>query len=325
MSKVEDGRKKKETPFAELDKVKGKPRIRKIASQQSLLLKANMTAFSPYCNCSTATPHLHETMDRLVQFDEVPKCLQFNKYVVHGYRQPLTYEGCAKSFFCCHNETMNILTHLVGLAIFVHEMMKNYWPEAPMMFYVTLLSFAACMLSSVMYHTFMNFTPHYDNWLKFDVCGIYAAFLFAQPAVVWFGFTCFPHLRVPFLVFYYSIGLFSAYKAVQSNSIKLRAKYMCFTGLARGMVLIARFLIGAGRLRVLTMYLAADIIGLVGAMINASQLPEKWYPGKFDFAFNSHQIMHIFAFVALYGVYLAISEDYLDYRDMACFPQTYTS
>jgi hypothetical protein len=52
MSKVEDGRKKKEGPFAELDKVKGKPRIRKIASQQSLLLKANMTV-----QISPCTPH----------------------------------------------------------------------------------------------------------------------------------------------------------------------------------------------------------------------------------------------------------------------------
>jgi hypothetical protein len=50
-----------------------------------------LQAFSPYCNCSTATPHLHETMDRLVQFDEVRfslLCLRFPPYVLLTFSWP---------------------------------------------------------------------------------------------------------------------------------------------------------------------------------------------------------------------------------------------
>jgi len=213
---------------------------------------------------------------------------------------------------------MNIVTHFLGLLVFLYEITRHTFPKAPTLFYLTVSSLAACMFNSVMYHTFMNYTPHYYSWLTFDVCGIYLVFLFAQPSVIWFGFTCFPHLRVPFLVFYYSIGLFSAVKAMQTNSVEERAKYMGCTGIARGTVMIVRFVIGAGRVSTLAVYLMADVAGLLGAIVNSSMVPEKWYPGKFDYVFNSHQIMHIFAFIALYGVYIAICEDYLDFHDPVC-------
>jgi hypothetical protein len=32
-----------------------------------------------------------------------------------------------------------------------------------------------------------------------------------------------------------------------------------------------------------------------GAFISASRIPERWWPGRFDFAFNSHNLLHLFS------------------------------
>lgn len=48
----------------------------------------------------------------LVKFDEVPAYLQFNQYVLNGYRPPnLTVSQCLASLLYFHNETINIMTH----------------------------------------------------------------------------------------------------------------------------------------------------------------------------------------------------------------------
>jgi hypothetical protein len=48
----------------------------------------------------------------LVKFDDVPAYLQFNQYVLRGYRPPnLTGKQCLMSLLYFHNETINIMTH----------------------------------------------------------------------------------------------------------------------------------------------------------------------------------------------------------------------
>jgi hypothetical protein len=49
--------------------------------------------------------------DELLQWKDMPKHLQFNPYVITGYRPLQTFKGCLNSLFYMHNETINILTH----------------------------------------------------------------------------------------------------------------------------------------------------------------------------------------------------------------------
>lgn len=48
---------------------------------------------------------------RLLQIHEMPRYLQFNPYIISGYRNMLSTKGSVKSLFYFHNETINILTH----------------------------------------------------------------------------------------------------------------------------------------------------------------------------------------------------------------------
>ncbi|KAL9694030.1 hypothetical protein quinque_013315 [Culex quinquefasciatus] len=50
--------------------------------------------------------------DDLLQWKDMPQHLQFNPYVLTGYRPLQGVKGCLSSLFYVHNETINILTHV---------------------------------------------------------------------------------------------------------------------------------------------------------------------------------------------------------------------
>lgn len=50
-------------------------------------------------------------MDALLAWRDMPQHLQFNPYVLTGYRPLQSFKGCLHSLFYWHNETINILTH----------------------------------------------------------------------------------------------------------------------------------------------------------------------------------------------------------------------
>lgn len=47
----------------------------------------------------------------LLHWRDMPQHLQFNPYVLTGYRPLQGWGGCLRSLFYFHNETINILTH----------------------------------------------------------------------------------------------------------------------------------------------------------------------------------------------------------------------
>lgn len=52
-----------------------------------------------------------EAVPQLLHWRDMPRHLQFNPYVLTGYRPLQTWLGCLRSLFYFHNETINILTH----------------------------------------------------------------------------------------------------------------------------------------------------------------------------------------------------------------------
>jgi len=52
-----------------------------------------------------------ENVVQLLPWQDMPTYLQFNPYVLRGYRPLQTFKGCLLSLFYWHNETINILTH----------------------------------------------------------------------------------------------------------------------------------------------------------------------------------------------------------------------
>lgn len=60
---------------------------------------------------------------RLLDLAKTPEHLQFNKYVLTGYRPVSTVQECLRSLFYMHNELGNIYTHgESGLAACVRDL-----------------------------------------------------------------------------------------------------------------------------------------------------------------------------------------------------------
>lgn len=55
--------------------------------------------------------HISPSSSDLLQWKDMPHHLQFNPYVITGYRPLMKVKGCLHSLFYMHNETINILSH----------------------------------------------------------------------------------------------------------------------------------------------------------------------------------------------------------------------
>lgn len=152
----------------------------------------------------------------LCPIEEMPSYLQFNKYILSGYRQLGDFWGCMKSLGYLHNETLNILTHgnlltywwlvkthsslqycvIVFLSVAPIIYIMLYWQT---MFpwgkiegnvFLNILGWAhiASSLSpwigSVIYHLFMNYNKggerFYQILLQIDMFGIWVTECFGE-------------------------------------------------------------------------------------------------------------------------------------------------
>lgn len=56
---------------------------------------------------------------RLVSYDELPNYMKDNEFILRYYRAEWPLKRALFSLFQCHNETLNIWTHLLGFALFL--------------------------------------------------------------------------------------------------------------------------------------------------------------------------------------------------------------
>lgn len=61
-----------------------------------------------------------------------------------------------------------------------------------------------------------------------------------------------------------------------------------------------------------------DFWSLVGAVISASLIPERWLPGRFDYVFNSHNIMHVLVVLGGLHMHWAMQKDFKWIADNQC-------
>ena len=61
-----------------------------------------------------------------------------------------------------------------------------------------------------------------------------------------------------------------------------------------------------------------DAIAILGGIIGAMRVPERCFPGKFDFFFNSHHIMHVLVLVAVVQMHYAAKLDLIWLSDPQC-------
>eukprot|EP00210_Caulerpa_lentillifera_P006232 g5953.t1 len=273
------------------------------------------------CRC-IAAPSTH-----LKQFEQVPIVLQFNKYIRSGYRCGYTYHEALSSTLELHNETGNIWSHLLPAIVLLWTLFWPQWSAFPKdQHTIDVLSITTsfiCFLASVGYHTFMACDHHYHRWIRVDVCGIYTLLLGSQVDVFRLGFPCKSTLISTLVGIYFVIGIAGVGFSLKAKTLMTRGLPLLGLMVIRVGVLVSRWFFGSKNIEAWRLYLCAEILSLIGGVINTLRFPEclikpkikKFNDGTtlevgwFDYWLNSHQIMHVLVAAAIFCMRYGLASD----------------
>lgn len=109
---------------------------------------------------------------------------------------------------------------------------------------------------------------------------------------------------------YLLLSGYGVHCAVTAHSNVHRLQSFAWQAMFRFLLFMLR-LTGAGRgsPASLHFYLTMDTLALLGGLVNICRLPERFSPGRFDYWFNSHQIMHIMVILSIMYLHWGMLED----------------
>lgn len=263
---------------------------------------------------------------KVIHFSHLPQWLQDNDFLHFGHRPPLPTSECFKSIIRIHTETGNIWTHLLGVvafsglaAFFLARPSTEIEVKEKLVFSCFFAGAIVCLGLSFLYHTLCcNKSKEIGRlFAKFDYCGI--AFLTVGSFVPWlyYSFYCDWKPQVIYLSIVVALGIgavvVSTFDFFAGPKFRpLRAGVFIFFGLS-GIAPATHYGIVNGWEKSLEEVAIGWLIlmgslYITGALFYAMRIPERFFPGKLDIWFHSHQIFHCFviagAFVHYHGISL---------------------
>ncbi|XP_059386606.1 progestin and adipoQ receptor family member 4-like isoform X3 [Carassius carassius] len=189
-------------------------------------------------------------------------------------------------------------------------------PWAEVEWWIGVVHYLACLsptVCSVFYHLFMNHeggAPIYDTLLCFDMFGVCLVNTLGALPIIHITLLCYPSSRRVAMLAYLLLSGYGVHCAVSAQSNVHRLQSFAWQAIFRLVLFVLR-LTGAGRgsPTSLRLYLTMDTLALLGGLINISRLPERFSPGRFDYWFNSHQIMHIMVVLSIVYLHWGMLED----------------
>eukprot|EP00095_Tigriopus_kingsejongensis_P005810 maker-scaffold716_size107355-snap-gene-0.23 protein:Tk05810 transcript:maker-scaffold716_size107355-snap-gene-0.23-mRNA-1 annotation:"conserved hypothetical protein" len=280
-----------------------------------------LNSYRPVSDSRSCISLANQQDSHLKRRHEVPYYLQFNKYVLNSYRPVSDSRSCIRSLTLIHNESVNIWTHaLPPLVILYYLSTMLPWDQLkpiPMWFpYLHVICCIAPWLGSTMYHLFMNHQSGvmtYKKLLTLDMICIWIAQNLGSVPCVWVTSICFsPSLKYASISAFSLGSIVSLYQAVTAVS-PLRRRYSFAIPFAMRICAIAVRVLGSGggSSHAIFYLIMQDFFAVIGGAIGAFNIPERWFPGRFDLCLNSHNIMHVLVVLAAYMMHHAVILDFL--------------
>ncbi|WVR03688.1 hypothetical protein IAU60_000683 [Kwoniella sp. DSM 27419] len=259
-----------------------------------------------------------------------------NPHIMKGFRpETACFKYCIWSIYAfLHNESMNILTHLIGATFFAclllsHLLPFSYLPFLPASFFTVtysnnlsntlpmvafLGSAVTCMGLSAGFHTLNCHSELVCRRAhRGDHLGIVALLVGSITPPIYYGFLDRMFWQAVYIGAIVSTGIYAAYTVV---ALKHRGKrgrrVLTFIGLGATAIVPTSHLIAAHgytharHILSLDLTIAGAGLCVIGALLYASRMPERLAPGRFDIFFASHQIFHILVFLAALCQYYAL-------------------
>ncbi len=243
----------------------------------------------------------------------------YRQFILDGYLDVEHVDNaCFSILFGLHNETINIYTHLIPFTLIVIKECL-WWSEDVNMLNLYGMAMALCFLSSSYYHIGCCRQPSNYRWyLQIDFFGIFCGFFASVLAGVSCYYSCHGLLRNIYLTIDIIVFCFILFPMLflYPNRSSFKVKMVLFI-----LVFLLQFIafchwmylynysIGNWSLLTEFWYSHGGMFGgyFIGGIIWYFQIPERFYPGKFNIFGHSHQLWHLFIVLASfswwYGLY----------------------
>lgn len=263
---------------------------------------------------------------RLISYDDLPIPWRINPHILRGYRFNKTKVECVASMFRPSNETVNIWSHAIGLII-VLTIAFYYYPSSATFplsskwdVLIAACFFAAackCLICSTMWHTMNSIADKclLERFACVDYTGISLLVAASILSTEWTAFYCEPVSRAIYMTLTVVLGIAGVilpWRESFNRADMAWARVAFYVTLATtGFAPVIQLNLTRGA--AWTFYFYAPVtksvmVYLTGAIIYASQVPEKWWPGLFDYAGASHNIWHLAVLGGILFHYTAMME-----------------
>ena len=239
-----------------------------------------------------------------------------------GYRASYNGAQAIKSIFKWHNESINIWIHIMGFALFFYLMKitrtllpPNAELNDSLIFSLFCGSAMLCLFCSSLFHVMSCHDQKqvYDALACLDYAAITSLICGSFSTLVYYGFYCHPFWRNLYLYILCGISFVGLILPFTSGFREAKSRlYRTLVFVILGLSCIVPLLhitwlagLPIGCWMHLVPVLFEGFFYLAGAYIYAMRLPEKYFPGKFDLIFHSHQLWHLFIVIGAYMHYQA--------------------
>ncbi|QKX53726.1 uncharacterized protein TRUGW13939_00806 [Talaromyces rugulosus] len=267
---------------------------------------------------------------RLIHYQDLPHPWRVNPHILQGYRFIASPMDCVTSMFSFSNELVNIWSHLIGLFI-VLSIAFYFYPLNPnfhlstnadiMIAAVFFFAACKCLVCSTIWHT-MNGIANLKVMERFacvDYTGI--SFLIAASIMTteYTAFYCEPVSRWTYILLTFSLGVGGVilpWHPTFNRPDMSWARVAFYSTMAlTGFAPICQLSFSRGLTWCLYFYapvVKSVLVYGLGACVYASQVPERWCPGLFDYCGASHNIWHMAVLGGILFHYLAMQELFAD-------------
>jgi len=262
----------------------------------------------------------------LIRYEDLPVPWRINPHIVKGYRFSDSKIDCVRSVFGISNELVNIWSHAIGLMI-VLAIAFYFYPTSVNfslstkadVFIAAVFFFAACkcLVCSTLWHT-MNSVADQTLMERFacvDYTGISLLIAASIMTTEYTAFYCEPVNRWIYITTTATLGIGGVilpWHPTFNRQDMSWARVAFYVSLgATGFVPILQLNMTRGGTWAWEFYapIAKSItVYLVGAFVYASQVPERWFPGAFDYIGGSHNLWHFAVLGGILFHYLAMQE-----------------
>ncbi|KAM3089057.1 inc metabolism membrane protein [Clarireedia jacksonii] len=262
----------------------------------------------------------------LIRYEDLPVPWRVNPHIVKGYRFTESKLECIQSMFGLSNESVNIWSHAIGLLI-VLSIAFYFYPTSHAFSLSTKADiviaacffFAACkcLVCSTMWHT-MNSVADRNLMERFacvDYTGISLLIAASIMTTDYTAFYCEPVSRWIYMTTTATLGIGGVilpWHPTFNRADMAWARVAFYVTLgATGFAPVLQLNLTRGSAWTAEFYtpLAKSItVYLVGAFVYASQVPERWCPGAFDYIGGSHNLWHFAVLGGILFHYVAMQE-----------------